>query len=175
MVRFIPAHAGNTWSLFGRSILKAVHPRARGEHSCRPSCRRGYRGSSPRTRGTRAPQPAPAVLRRFIPAHAGNTWTTVCHAEMEAVHPRARGEHSSRRRLCAALRGSSPRTRGTRKTLARPCVRARFIPAHAVNTRIDDRWSITQSGSSPRTRGTLIGLCSVHVPRRFIPAHAGNT
>ena len=52
--------------------------------------------------------------RRFIPAHAGNTSTTSSWSASTTVHPRARGEHRVARRWRHRLRGSSPRTRGTR-------------------------------------------------------------
>jgi len=52
-VRFIPAHAGNTWPIE------------------RDHCRKS--GSSPRTRGTRLRSASRQPAFRFIPAHAGNT------------------------------------------------------------------------------------------------------
>ncbi len=73
VVRFIPAHAGNTPSPATRPPLATVHPRARGEHSCSTGRYSVTGGSSPRTRGTLAQLLAPDSLGRFIPAHAGNT------------------------------------------------------------------------------------------------------
>ena len=71
--RFIPAHAGNTCA--GVEHAVTVHPRACGEHA--------------------APIDASARVR-FIPAHAGNTEapSSSCLAA-PTVHPRACGEHSS--------------------------------------------------------------------------------
>ena len=71
--RFIPAHAGNTVSRQARRSSAPVHPRACGEHSVVVSPRRVRYGSSPRMRGTLPPSQVAPALRRFIPAHAGNT------------------------------------------------------------------------------------------------------
>ena len=132
--RFIPAHAGNTLRPGRLSVLPAVHPRARGEHSRIPACSDASYGSSPRTRGTRNTRPLQTGGLRFIPAHAGNTRPLALEPQRETVHPRARGEHGAPTISCPARSGSSPRTRGTRERPA-PCVpKDRFIPAHAGNT-----------------------------------------
>ena len=72
-VRFIPAHAGNTFAKaipYGRV---KVHPRACGEHSAISDTRQFFVGSSPRMRGTRRHLGGFLHVYRFIPAHAGNT------------------------------------------------------------------------------------------------------
>ena len=71
--RAIPAHAGNTSS--GRTPTRpgTVHPRACGEHSSDAVSDNLDDGSSPRMRGTPVGRHAREDLRRFIPAHAGNT------------------------------------------------------------------------------------------------------
>ena len=175
--------------------MPPVHPRARGEHNCSSFCRNTVRGSSPRTRGTLHHYGASNVKLRFIPAHAGNTCEAHRTRARFAVHPRARGEHW--RVLFEKWRfdGSSPRTRGTRRTARGRKFLSRFIPAHAGNTcgRIvaqetvpvhprargehsDDDGNIFQcAGSSPRTRGTLPLHIALGHGARFIPAHAGNT
>ena len=73
LIRFIPAHAGNSKSYPGTPRSITVHPRACGElrPSRAPSIR--YSGSSPRMRGTLNGDYARARLLRFIPAHAGNS------------------------------------------------------------------------------------------------------
>ena len=91
--------------------------------------------------------------------------------------------------------GSSPRGRGTRRTLSYPVDCARFIPARAGNTTPKGRRRsftpvhpraggehedgaskrISQCGSSPRGRGTPDLSLSGIFPFRFIPARAGNT
>ena len=71
-----------------------------------------------------------------------------------AVHPRARGEHTSWCQRCSAIVGSSPRSRGTLLELVLP---------------------ILKRGSSPRSRGTHRVIVLAGLPQRFIPALAGNT
>ena len=114
---------------------------------------------------------------------------------MQAVHPRARGEHPGLAVIAAARGGSSPRTRGTLHEQAALVLRQRFIPAHAGNTPLSTppRWRpavhprargehspetvrrMYSYGSSPRTRGTPPPLQTLLGLFRFIPAHAGNT
>jgi hypothetical protein len=158
------------------SPISLVHPCARGEHQPRIRRASRHRGSSPRTRGTRSRPRRTRGMRRFIPAHAGNT-----------VASRSSGSRPS---------GSSPRTRGTRgsslehlhRQLVHPRARGehpmlpvmvhvhdRFIPAHAGNTSEGVIRSIYDGGSSPRTRGTRQRGLEHGDRQRFIPAHAGNT
>ena len=56
-----------------RVILRAVHPRSRGEHKIGTFEADGQIGSSPLARGTRYPVRGPHHILRFIPARAGNT------------------------------------------------------------------------------------------------------
>ena len=193
--RFIPAHAGNTAAHSPPLPASAVHPRPRGEHRRYFSTTYTIPGSSPPTRGTPVLGPVARTIRRFIPAHAGNTCSTLSAGNVPPVHPRPRGEHVAPGSLACSTPGSSPPTRGThfRYLCVRYCLR--FIPAHAGNTRRSfyqsTLWavhprprgehcgpnvSITRlPGSSPPTRGTLWPQCQYYPPARFIPAHAGNT
>jgi hypothetical protein len=93
IIRFIPAHAGNTSERQRTPRAPPVHPRACGEHSLPPGDSAVEAGSSPRMRGTRAQAGAPDVRRRFIPAHAGNTLSDLAQGHRLSVHPRACGEH----------------------------------------------------------------------------------
>ncbi len=152
-------------------------------------------GSSPPTRGTPPLSRAGSLLRRFIPAHAGNTTFRTRAATSRSVHPRPRGEHF----ICASWdsspRGSSPPTRGTLRCLGGGSTQNRFIPAHAGNTSKKSTWRLHVTvhprprgehtkrkkpsdaglGSSPPTRGTPRDAEIRHFVERFIPAHAGNT
>ncbi len=74
--RFIPAHAGNTRRRTRMRHTRPVHPRACGEHRVRGREKRHAVGSSPRMRGTQLRLQRHHRLRRFIPAHAGNTSRT---------------------------------------------------------------------------------------------------
>ena len=72
--RFIPAHAGNSHRGRLSGSGQAVHPRACGEQAHLLHGKRRRYGSSPRMRGTVAGHRIGSVQRRFIPAHAGNSW-----------------------------------------------------------------------------------------------------
>ncbi len=150
--RFIPAYAGNTGLSTNTAAGQAVHPRVRGEHlMCLgiPWC---LLGSSPRTRGTRYSFLIAPVFCRFIPAYAGNTANCPVSPVQITVHPRVRGEHISTQTPVTLSSGSSPRTRGTRKTRLLAHLIIRFIPAYAGNTRLSSRSSVFWS-VHPRVRG----------------------
>ncbi len=135
------------------------------------------------------------LLKRFIPARAGNTVTAPWQCPRPSVHPRARGEHTAADYLAAYHGGSSPRARGTPRHRPRRCRAARFIPARAGNTTVltqpPPRSSVhprargehqphrthrrAGDGSSPRARGTPLRHRHAPARRRFIPARAGNT
>ena len=131
--RFIPACAGNAdWHPEPRRGAP-VHPRVCGERSPDRVTDTAASGSSPRVRGTREFSRNLALMRRFIPACAGNAATGVRWCPVMSVHPRVCGERfanvTERQNSC----GSSPRVRGT------PCAptsdpwNRRFIPACAGN------------------------------------------
>ena len=193
--RFIPAHAGNTPAATWKYAIRSVHPRACGEHPSGCPFIERLNGSSPRMRGTPDGFREFAVLRRFIPAHAGNTPKKRETTDGVAVHPRACGEHSRTAIFSCSNAGSSPRMRGTHLySLADESI-GRFIPAHAGNTdlansrirpapvhpRACGEHSISSTstpgrcGSSPRMRGTPHRRVDHPAGGRFIPAHAGNT
>ena len=173
--RFIPACAGNSGRAQPPCHSAAVHPRVCGELGVMSRARPGCDGSSPRVRGTRDVRPLGRVLRRFIPACAGNS-------------------RQSRRRVPASG-GSSPRVRGTPDPLAKRRRRPRFIPACAGNSakpgarvrnapvhpRVCGELGVVQraplllAGSSPRVRGTRRIGQRRPGGRRFIPACAGNS
>ena len=92
-IRFIPAHAGNTDRRIGSWRKCAVHPRACGEHIGEYVATAESYGSSPRMRGTLIGEALANIGKRFIPAHAGNTFTRSKRATAISVHPRACGEH----------------------------------------------------------------------------------
>ncbi len=193
--RFIPAHAGNTDLKPEINRQAAVHPRACGEHSAGAIKRRWKYGSSPRMRGTLAIPIRTADGGRFIPAHAGNTLTAARARSARTVHPRACGEHGAEKPVRRALRGSSPRMRGTLIVNLERALIPRFIPAHAGNTsgsellcaycpvhpracgehQVCREIALHLHGSSPRMRGTPHCGTGQLGAERFIPAHAGNT
>ncbi len=132
--RFIPAGAGNTqqWHLSQCSL--AVYPRWRGEHRCVRLIQCVSGGLSPLARGTHISLLSGQLLRRFIPAGAGNTARSTLTLSCSSVYPRWRGEHSVCSAVCIRLGGLSPLARGTPVGKKRHESRLRFIPAGAGNT-----------------------------------------
>ena len=111
----IPAHAGNTTTMYPWNLILGDHPRACGEHFFRAII--------------------DVEIRGIIPAHAGNTCLPVSPAASSWDHPRACGEHKLLTSLLKKRRGSSPRMRGTRRQLFHDIQFGGIIPAHAGNTR----------------------------------------
>ena len=172
--RIIPARAGNTTTIAGRSPTPSDHPRAGGEHLTRLPGRVRIIGSSPRGRGTPADKIGELRLGRIIPARAGNTDSRCGENILTADHPRAGGEHHHHLFPAISRSGSSPRGRGTPdldQGRGRAC---RIIPARAGNTRDSparrtgqsdhpraggehlkgEEHELVEDGSSPRGRGT---------------------
>ena len=73
VTRFIPAGAGNTGSSGVPLMSKPVYPRWRGEHGEAKLPPALTTGLSPLARGTLFLQIFENILKRFIPAGAGNT------------------------------------------------------------------------------------------------------
>ena len=94
--RFIPAHAGNRQRPSVRQAERSVHPRACGEQRDRAVPRHRPSGSSPRMRGTGRGAGPTVHHVRFIPAHAGNSPSTLGSTLTSPVHPRACGEQSGK-------------------------------------------------------------------------------
>ena len=176
--RFIPACAGNTLpndiSLnngIGSSPrvqgtqcndapvppLQTVHPRVCREHAADSNHMWPHHtGSSPRVQGTRTIAGLSAIVRRFIPACAGNT-PILKHCLPQDT-------------------GSSPRVQGTPRVQRRVQHLVRFIPACAGNT---NYWLVPTLMSVPVhprvCREHPIRAFSAAIEYRFIPACAGNT
>ncbi len=150
--RFIPAHAGNTSESLKMAYRAAVYPRSRGEHSCVRVAFRRSNGLSPLTRGTRRAAHNQLRLRRFIPAHAGNTKVSLSGNHQISVYPRSRGEHKVTHRYRRRYGGLSPFTRGTHHLPLLFRSYMRFIPAHAGNT-VNDPDKPSSRPVYPRSRG----------------------
>ena len=137
----------------------------------------------------------PPNAARFIPASAGNTYSTNRYLSCRTVHPRERGEHWGRTGWSGSTAGSSPRARGTHDERPLRVHHVRFIPASAGNTN-ETIWACwcaavhprergehqddmttrrPRHGSSPRARGTRSADSPLSALPRFIPASAGNT
>ena len=100
--RITPAHAGNTCSHLFFHLPARDHPRACGEHCGLYSLCALPSGSPPRMRGTLYGIILLNASRRITPAHAGNTRPSAGHAVAVQDHPRACGEHLSRKSLMCA-------------------------------------------------------------------------
>ena len=111
--RFIPACAGNACGHPAAGSRIPVHPRMRGERHLRPSHLLQGAGSSPHARGTRFRYFRARIIRRFIPACAGNAWCGFRTCRPTSVHPRMRGERGAGSSQAVRHRGSSPHARGT--------------------------------------------------------------
>ncbi len=171
------------------------HPRACGANSVRDCRIRPRCGSSPRMRGKHWRCESPLLLRRIIPAHAGQTAIASRKSPVNADHPRACGANGGRMRASTTSPGSSPRMRG--KRLGRRGCRSptRIIPAHAgqtcaarsttpnnadhpracgANIRPSES-CLQRNGSSPHMRGKRPCVLVATDCGRIIPAHAGQT
>ena len=152
-------------------------------------------GSSTPTRGIPIKQVEEHYDYRFIPAHAGNTISSLLLLKSCEVHPRPCGEYMPSPCISLIFLGSPPPMRGI------PTIRhiilniVRFTPAHAGNTcrtwrnrgkhKVHPRsrgeylcpigGAAVSPVSSPLTRGIHVGITWKNSGKRFIPAHAGNT
>ena len=193
--RIIPALAGNTSGSPPRPPPSPDHPRAGGEHPRTEVSSIPGSGSSPRWRGTLAPDLRACRSQRIIPALAGNTLAPASFESVRSDHPRAGGEHCPRHDRSWTDVGSSPRWRGTRQPERAGGPHGRIIPALAGNTSVAQIRGTYQSdhpraggehgfldliwpvccGSSPRWRGTRVPRPYLACVLRIIPALAGNT
>ncbi len=191
----IPACAGNTGSFAGSGPWRWDHPRVCGEHLHFPDGALGFRGSSPRVRGTHTGLAAFVIGVGIIPACAGNTPRRATAWTPRRDHPRVCGEHSWSSIEASRCLGSSPRVRGTPPFVLREGAPRGIIPACAGNTparlvhqvahrdhprvcgehglRLAD--DVALLGSSPRVRGTPSTYATLSTTVGIIPACAGNT
>ena len=132
---------------------------------------------------------------RIIPALAGNTRYLHRLDRDRSDHPRSRGEYLAVEPVRAGLDGSSPLSRGIRRSPGSPPIQQRIIPALAGNTRSwtpvcpsagdhpRSRGEYTDGamasaltvGSSPLSRGIRCATPAGLGADRIIPALAGNT
>ena len=193
-LRFIPAYAGNRPGPTTPPCRGSVHPRVCGEQFLSLQAGPLPFGSSPRMRGTVDEVAWYEESLRFIPAYAGNRCRWRTNGRADSVHPRVCGEQSITYAPGQTMYGSSPRMRGTGRTLDGSDDPSRFIPAYAGNRAVSKRrggnhgvhprvcgeqkvgpiTDYSTDGSSPRMRGTVDMLLSDWLGWRFIPAYAGN-
>ena len=130
----IPACAGNTLRPSHASSMHGDHPRVCGEHSGEGGEPEPKSGSSPRVRGTLRDGLGSCLHAGIIPACAGNTAYVLSAFSSSRDHPRVCGEHELPELRQAAIRGSSPRVRGTPPAQPIRLLLAGIIPACAGNT-----------------------------------------
>ena len=109
--RIIPAHAGCTSPSGSSPRWQKDHPRSRGVH-----------------------KDADKLVDEnvwIIPAHAGCTGRSGDTARSPADHPRSRGVHGAVAQAAMIRQGSSPLTRGARRTVKPQKAGTGIIPAHA--------------------------------------------
>ena len=150
----IPAHAGNTATMFSHAICSKDHPRACGEHRFPYRSTRITVGSSPRMRGTPDWLERSAGSGGIIPAHAGNTLDALSGLVLVRDHPRACGEHNGGNLILFNKEGSSPRMRGTLTARAHVTAAARDHPRACGEHQTGQPCTNVYLGSSPRMRGT---------------------
>ena len=172
-----------------------AHPRSRGENFGVEEDSGLIDGSSPLTRGKRAPHQRARFFLGLIPAHAGKTVAHELVCVSRGAHPRSRGENFAQGIEAPLDLGSSPLTRGKPAGRPRPRMARGLIPAHAGKTSggtgtafkdsahprsrgenvKDAQEGVDRQGSSPLTRGKHVKRFTDLIPPRLIPAHAGKT
>ena len=191
--RSIPACAGEPSPQRISLTCFTVYPRVCGGTKCLMRPTAFGIGLSPRVRGNRSPELVLRVIRRSIPACAGEPGTPTCPAAGSKVYPRVCGGTRQRADDGAAAEGLSPRVRGNLLDGGDADVELRSIPAcagepgavrrHARQREVYPRVCggtalyvmavIMRRGLSPRVRGNLDSLGYTPVEIRSIPACAG--
>ena len=115
----IPAYAGSTTPASCPCSSASDHPRIRGEHLPKPPAKTGSVGSSPHTRGAQDLIEDLEGEDRIIPAYAGSTPEALYSHLIWPDHPRIRGEHGILGGGPSMGEGSSPHTRGARRSARR--------------------------------------------------------
>ena len=130
----IPAHAGKTQRTPLGSPPPEAHPRSRGENRGQRARGLLFLGSSPLTRGKQANEVPNRLDSGLIPAHAGKTAVRRRPGRVRGAHPRSRGENCCASPPWPGAWGSSPLTRGKRRSASRLNLTMGLIPAHAGKT-----------------------------------------
>ena len=169
----IPAHAGEPDQATVRHPSFEVYPRPRGGAVRSDSGSVTGSGLSPPTRGSHRQFQGSVLVRRSIPAHAGEPRSRDIEWDRYGVYPRPRGGAESIPFHPTPCAGLSPPTRGSRVGLSVRGLRDRSIPAHAgeppysrVGRHTSRVYPRPRGGSHPRGRGGVVS-------HRSIPAHAG--
>ena len=194
-MRLAPRARGKPWVRSVDVACPPDWPRAHREDRHARTIRVMTSGSSPLTRGKLGLSRAELGGLRLISAHAGKTGTSWSFCRPRPAHPRSRGENQVDGRITCAHSGSSPLTRGKRRSRRVIPTCLGLIPAHAGKTTPQQGLHATPrahprsrgentikplarerlQGSSPLTRGKPSPKWISPLGLRLIPAHAGKT
>ena len=116
-------------------VAATVHPHARGDHSSSASARARWGGSPPRPWGPRGRGIAPSAGDRFTPTPVGTTFARLVVDGVVAVHPHARGDHSTSTSTSTRRVGSPPRPWGPLGRVGIVVRIGRFTPTPVGTTR----------------------------------------
>ena len=173
--RIIPALAGNTMTYGGPARRCRDHPRSRGEYAFSRYRKPGFTGSSPLSRGIHQHPQGQRLVRRIIPALAGNTTGRGRIFAKPWDHPRSRGEYSWNGVVCHDPSRIIPALAGNTGRIRTAVPRCRDHPRSRGEYATRTSRATPSIGSSPLSRGIL----TIHIDGdpvlRIIPALAGNT
>jgi len=172
---FIPTDVGNSSSRALGTRYLPVHPHGRGELAEEHTVGLDGHGSSPRTWGTLYKYITGSVRFWFIPTDVGNSGLREMAEGVHLVHPHGRGELIPVPMTHGTGFGSSPRTWGTRTSLAPHQTRWWFIPTDVGNSPSGGFFKSEAKGSSPRTWGTHMPRFDMLPKIWFIPTDVGNS
>ncbi len=193
--RLTPARAGTTLLKGPDDLLRAAHPRSRGDHLIGAKPRMGKTGSPPLARGPHDVGLGELGDSRLTPARAGTTPPTGGRCSSLTAHPRSRGDHRPRAPGRMGRHGSPPLARGPPTPSAGSYGTTRLTPARAGTTPVGvvagsvatahprsrgdhptpRRGSRGRSGSPPLAWGPRLLRRRMIVATRLTPARAGTT
>jgi len=145
-------------------------------------------------RGALKPATLDKPLAGITPAHAGSIEKPIYVPVPPEDHPRACGEHDTKRLYADFDKGSPPRMRGASPLRSKMRRWQGITPAHAGSIKATGSHGLEVrdhpracgehrttgavcpkvTGSPPRMRGALPALEGITLPLRITPAHAGS-
>ena len=172
----IPACAGETLGAGAGALAMTVHPRVCGGNRCACHTTSSLCGPSPRVRGKLWHHPDGRMVKRSIPACAGETREYPWLLPLAEVHPRVCGGNDICPDLISAISGPSPRVRGKQQCAGGGWKSYGSIPACAGETQVPSSLRVgtpvhprvcggntmvpasisSNGGPSPRVRGKRV-------------------
>ena len=173
-LRSIPARAGEPVRHRTQRLITAVYPRACGGtrlDRIRPA---GTNGLSPRVRGNRRLELERLLVRRSIPARAGEPPSGRQRQSRAAVYPRACGGTSPAPTSGTCSAGLSPRVRGNPHLVGCGGGYVGSIPARAGEPSCLSGGDLRPAVYPRACGGTSSSWCSCSQPRGLSPRVRGN-